>query len=159
MAADPNVIGSSLLLNRRAFTIVGVMPSHYAGQLRAPIWIPFTAARLFFGGRDLARDRSAPWLFAIVGRLRPGVSRTTAASELAVIARQLDTAVADQRTTIRVTDGAMIETPLVRDAAAWIVPLVMAAPAVLLIIACANVALLLLSRSMARHYEIAVRLL
>jgi hypothetical protein len=47
MAADPNVIGSSLLLNRRAFSVVGVMPSRYAGQLRAPIWIPFTATRMF----------------------------------------------------------------------------------------------------------------
>ena len=158
MAADPNVIGSSLLLNRRAFTVVGVMPSQYAGQLRGPIWIPLTAARLFYGGRDLFRERSAPWLLGVVGRLRPGVSRTTAASELAVVARQLDAAVPNQRTTIRVTAGAMIDTPLVRDAAAWVVPLVMAAPVVLLLIACANVALLLLSRSMARHYEIAVRL-
>jgi putative ABC transport system permease protein len=158
LAARADVIGTSLRLNRHAFTIVGVMPSGYAGQLRAPIWVPFTAARVFFDGRDLFRERTTPWLLGVVGRLQPGLRRPTAAAELAVLGRQLDATVPNQRTTFTLTGGAMIDEPLVREAAGWGLPLIVAALAAVLMIACTNVALLLLSRSMARQHEIAVRI-
>jgi hypothetical protein len=71
MAARPDVIGSPLLLNRHAFTVVGVMPSQYAGQLRRPIWVPFTTAPIFYDGRDLLHERSTPWLLGTIGGCGP----------------------------------------------------------------------------------------
>jgi hypothetical protein len=88
--ADPHTIGKPLLLNNRPFTIVGVMASGYAGQLRSAIWVPLTSAPLFYGGRDLFREPDTPWMLGVVGRLQPGASRESARAELAVIARRLD---------------------------------------------------------------------
>src|SRR5262249_32845142 len=99
LAANPNVIGSPLVLNHRTFTVVGVMPSGSAGQLRGPIWVPLSSAAAFFDGRDFFRERDAGWLLGLVGRLRPGASRAAASAELSVIARQLDAAAPERRAT------------------------------------------------------------
>jgi predicted permease len=157
-AADPRIVGTVLTLNHHPFTIVGVMPAGSAGQLRAPIWVPYIWATPFFAGRDLNREPATPWLLGMVGRLRPGYSRAAATAELAVIAHQQDGFVPGRKTAIRLTNGSMIDAPLIREMAVWIVPLVMGALALVLLIACANVAMLMLSRSAARQQEIAVRL-
>ena len=155
--ADPAIVGRLLSLSGHDFTIVGVLPRGYDGQLRGPIWVPYTMASVFYDGRPIAREPATPWLIGMTGRLRPGVARSEAAAQLRLIARQQDRFVPDRETVLRVTDGSMIEGPLVRDLAVWIVPIVMGALALVLLIASMNVAVLMLSRAVSRRHEIGVR--
>jgi len=155
-AADPGVIGRVLTLNARDFTIVGVMPANYDGELRGPVWVPYTMATAFFGGRDLFREPATPWLLGFTGRLAAGATRPSLRAELQVIAARRSAP--DTPPRVDVTDGSMIDAPGIRPMAAWIVPTVLGALTVVLVMACLNVAILMLSRAHARQTEIAIRM-
>ena len=157
-AADPRILGGTIRLNRVTFTVVGVIPGGFPGQLRGPgIWVPYTMQRLFYGGIDLWRDRSAAWLM-MEGRLAHGQTRAGAQAELAVIARQQDHLAPGRKTTIYVTNGSFVEEPAERAQLLWIAPLIMGALTLILLLACTNVTMLLLSRAAARQREIGIRL-
>jgi predicted permease len=157
-AADPAIVGRPIVLDGKVFTVVGVMPANYAGRLRGPgIWLPYSAQPQFFGGADYVRDDATAWL-VVVGRLAPGATRERAAAELRLIAGRLDAAHPGRSTTLRLTDGSTVAEPGAGRAAAWLVPLTMAAVTLPLVLVCANVTLLLLARAAARRRETAVRL-
>lgn len=81
--ADPQVLGTRVTLNRRPFTVVGVTPGRFSGQLRGPgLWVPYTMESVFYSGRDLFHNDSIPWL-TLEGRLKPGQTRASAQAELA----------------------------------------------------------------------------
>jgi predicted permease len=158
LGAAPNIVGSSITLDRRSFTVVGIMPSGYSGHLRTDIWIPYPMARVFFGGRDLVHEPSAAWLMTLAGRLRPGVSRDSARTELNAIAVAQDRLVAGRSTTLRLTNGSFIDSDVIQPMTFWIVPLVMGALTLVVLLVCANVTTLLLSRAAARRQEMAIRI-
>jgi putative ABC transport system permease protein len=156
-AADPQIAGKSIEINGEPIAVIGVLPANFAGQLRGPgYWMPLHMQPMFFRNVDLTRDAHTPWL-ALEGRLRAGFSRAAARHELDMLAVQQDRQHADRKTTISLTNGSVLEDPLLGRTAALVMLLTMSGLTLVLAIACANVTVLLLSRAAARQREIAIR--
>jgi predicted permease len=159
-ASDPHVIGRLVSLNNRPATVVGVVPDRTAGWTRpASIWIPFTAQSYFDAGRDVLHNDSLLWLM-LAGRLAPGYTRERAQAEFNILAQQGDDRARSQRSAVTTTDGSWIEELyLTSDGGSlMLIGFFLGAFNLVLLIACANVATLLLARAAARRKEIAVRL-
>ena len=146
----PDVLGTTLTLSGTAHVVVGVMPPWFEFPTRdVDLWLP-----LRFAPADL-EDRSNVFLRA-VARLRPGVSMAQARADLNTIAASLARAFPEANDKTGATVIALRE-EVTRQARTMLLALVGASAAVLLI-ACANLASLVLARSVARQRELAVRL-
>jgi predicted permease len=154
--ADPAVIGKTIQVNRRLSTIVGVAPRDFQGcktGLRTDLWFP-----LVYGGEDF-RERDNHWL-QILGRLKPGVSRRQAEEELNLqMQRIVEQFPESHRGPNQITLDPLWRSPFGANVYMYrTLPMLLALAAVLLLLACANVANLLLVRSVGRRREIALRL-
>jgi predicted permease len=158
-AADPQILGKTIVLNRGSFTIVGVAPEGFSGAsfIGADVWAPFSVQEQWMQGRKFLADANLSWL-EVAGRLKPGVTLAAARADLAVIAAAVDRQNPGRRTTLLVDRATLMNNPEGRVPVLGVGAVILAAVSLVLVIACANLANLLLARAVGRQKEIAVRL-
>jgi len=166
-ASDPAVIGKSLRMNARDFTVVGVAPAGFSGSVRAlisDVWVP-AALGAYVGMSDDFTSRGDRSAF-VYARLKPGITIEQARSRMAVVARQLTAAYPEAWTDVtrkgrRISVLPEQETripPQVRGPALGFTAILMATVILVLLVCCANVAGLLLARAASRLKEVGIRI-
>jgi predicted permease len=149
--ADAAVVGRAITLDDQPFTVIGVMPPGFTLGFGEGIWTPLDLTNVL---EDVNRSRKFHFLFS-VGRLKPGVTLESARANLLTIARRLEAEYPDANSGHLVT-----VLPLHAAMAGQLRPtllVLMAAAVVVLLIACSNMANVMLSRAIGRRRELAIR--
>jgi len=168
---DPATIGRTIKLNGQLFSIIGIAPQNFTSTipLIAPdVWVPIMMQPQILHASDMLVSRNARWL-GMTGRLRPGVPVAQAQAQLSALALQINAAHPEDN---RLPDGTPMNATLlgvalapvgsfpveVRGTIVGFLGLLLGVVGLVLLIACANLSSLLLTRATARRREIAVRL-
>ncbi|HTW47954.1 MAG TPA: ABC transporter permease, partial [Acidobacteriaceae bacterium] len=166
----PGVVGSTLYLEQHAFTVAGIAPPGFYGDRIAPfppdMWLPLASEPLMEGTNSSLLEPDTAWLYAI-GRLRPNVNLASLQTRLSGVLRQwmrTMPAFADHGGAAEIPKQHVVLSPAgggiqkIQQQTGAGLRVLMILSGVVLLIACVNIANLLLARSMARRSEIAVRI-
>jgi predicted permease len=156
---NAQILGTKILLDRKPYIVIGVMPRNFEfplapGQLnRCELWVPIS-----YTTQELTPQAGSNWSYQMVGRLKPGVSDSQAQSDAGIVAQEIMRNYPAMMASLHIK--ALVR-PLQEQTVAQTRPLLRTlflAVAVVLLIACVNLAGLMLVRAIRRQREIAVRL-
>ncbi len=160
LGGDSGVLGRTLAIGKALYTVIGVAPDGFAGVDLEPVdlWLPAAVAGPALVFDDVLTDRGSTWI-ELLGRLKPGASRDQAAAQATLVYRRGDAVASYQDPHGEVLLGPIQEARGPEASGSARVTFWLSAISTLvLLIACANVANLLLARALRRRREVAVRL-
>lgn len=162
--ADPQIVGKTIHVGGIPLVVIGVVPLDAANFMLGAIVVPYTLQPQLERARSLFGNPDLPWLY-LAGRLRPGVTRADAQAELTAIMSQQDRAYVERKVTtfnrktaLVLTNGSYVENPALKNIVVGLMVLILGPLALILLLACSNVTMLFLSRTVVRSGEIAIRL-
>jgi predicted permease len=163
LGADPGLVGKTITLNGLQFTVIGIMPEEFRGGwplgISPEIWTPLTMHLQLKPGADLFGDRDDPWL-QVIGRLKPEISRAQAQAEVSLVTTRLAQNYPKENRGLENAKVYPLDSlnEIPRQVASIFTGLVTVIAGMVLLLACSNVANLLLSRAVQRRQEVAIRL-
>jgi predicted permease len=157
--SDPHIIGTKILLDRKPYIVIGVMPRGFEfplipGQLnRSELWVPMS-----FTPDELSSVAASNWSYQMIGRLKPGISPEQAQSDANRVAQEIMAGYPADIANLRINSLVRpLHSDTVKQSRSLLRTLFLAV-AVVLLIACFNLAGLMLVRAIRRQREVAVRL-